>query len=98
MLCGLQNLSQALALSIDLFGEGCQDVGVLQGVLCSLDVVGADGFDDVIVAAVALVLGGAGGAEEAVGGTLGLVLGAASRTDNSGAASLVASPGRNYRQ
>lgn len=98
VLCGLQNLSQALALSIDLFGEGCQDVGVLQGVLCSLDVVGADGFDDVIVAAVALVLGGAGGAEEAVGGALGLVLGAASRTDNSGAVSLVASPGRNYRQ
>lgn len=93
----LQDLGQALALGVDLLGEGSQNIGALDGVLRSLDVVGADGFDDVIVAAVALLLGGAGGAEEAVGGALGLVLGAARRTDDSGAVGLVASPGDRVR-
>lgn len=88
----LQDLGQALAFGVDLLGEGSEDLGVLDGVLRSLDVVDADGLDNVIVAAVALLLGGAGGAEEAVGGALGLVLGAASRTDDSGAIGLVASP------
>jgi hypothetical protein len=92
MLRGLQDLRQALAFGIDLLGEGSQNIGALDGVLCSLDVVGADGFDYVIVAAVALRLGGTGGAEEAVGSALSLVLGATRRTDDSGAVGLVASP------
>ena len=89
----LQDLGKGLAFEVDILGEGSKHVGILDGVLRGLDVVGADGFDNVIVAAVALLLGGAGGTEEAVGGALGLVLGAASRTDNSGAVGLVASPG-----
>lgn len=88
----LEDLGQRLALGIDVLGEGCEDVGAPDGVLCGLDVVDADGLDNVIVAAVALLLGGAGGAEEAVGGALGLVLGAARRTDDSGAVDLVAGP------
>lgn len=89
----LEDLGQGLAFEVDILSEGGEDVGALDGVLCGLDVVGANGFDDVIVAAVALLLGGAGSAEEAVGGALALVLGAASRTDDSGAIGLVASPG-----
>jgi hypothetical protein len=93
----LQDLRQALAFGIDLLGECSQDIGTLDGVLRGLDVVGADSFDDLVVAAVALLLGGAGGAEEAVGGAFGLVLGAACRTDNSGAVGLVTSPSRDVR-
>lgn len=89
----LQDLCQALTFGIDLLSEGSEDISALKGVLRGLDVVGADGFDNVIVAAVALLLGGAGGAKEAVGGALGLVLGAARRTDDSGAVGLVTSPG-----
>lgn len=89
----LEDLSQRLALEVDVGGEGSEDVGALDGARCGLDVVGADGLDNVVVAAVALLLGGAGGAEEAVGGALCLVLRAARRTDDSGAVGLVAGPG-----
>lgn len=89
----LQDLGQALAFGIDFLGEGCKDIGALDGILRSLNVVGTDCLDNVIIAAMALLLGSASGTEEAVGGAFSLVLGAASRTDDSGAVDLVAGPG-----
>jgi hypothetical protein len=90
----LKNLDQALALSIDLFGEGCQDLGALQRILSGLDMVGTDRFDYIVVTAVVGLLGSASSAKEAVGRSFELGVVAACGADYSSAVCLKASSAR----
>jgi hypothetical protein len=83
-----QDLDQALALGIDFLGVGSQDVRVLQDILPGLDVVGADGLDNLVIAAVVGLFGSAGGAKEAVRGSLELRVAAACGADYSRAVRL----------
>lgn len=87
----LEDLGQALAFSIDLFREGSQYIWVLQCVLGGLDVVGADGFDNLVIVTMGGFLSSASGAEEAIGGALEFGVVAAGRADDSGAVALEAS-------
>jgi hypothetical protein len=87
----LEDLDQTLALGIHVGDIGSQDLGVLQDVPAGLDVVGADGLDDVVVTAVVGLFGSASGAEEAVGGSFELRVGAACGADYSRAVRLKAS-------
>jgi hypothetical protein len=87
----LQNLGQALALGIDLLGEGSQYLGILNRVRGSLDMVGTDGLDNLIISAIALFLGSSSSAEEPVRGSLELRVVAACGADYSGAIVLEAS-------
>jgi hypothetical protein len=89
-----QDLGQALALIIDVLRERGQDVRILDGVLGGLDVVGTDGLDNLIVAAVVGFLGSSSSAEEAVGGSFGLCVVAAGGADDGGAVVLETSSTR----
>jgi hypothetical protein len=86
-----QDLGQALALGIDLLGEGSQYLGILNRVRGSLDMVGTDGLDNLIISAIALFLGSSSSAEEPVRGSLELRVVAACGADYSGAIVLEAS-------
>lgn len=87
----LEDLDQTFALGIHVVDVSSQDVGVLQNVPAGLDVVGADGLDNVVVTAVVGLFGSASGAEEAVGGSFELRVGAACGADYSRAVRLKAS-------
>jgi hypothetical protein len=86
----LEDLGQALALGIDLLRKGSQYALIADRVLPRLDVVGADRLDNLVVAAVAGLLGSASGAQEAVGGPLELGVVAARGADDGGAVVLEA--------
>lgn len=62
MLCRFQDLDEALTLLIDILRELLYDFGRLDGVLCGLNVVGADGFYDGVIVSRARYLGFASGA------------------------------------
>jgi hypothetical protein len=95
----LQDLGQALALVIDVLRECGQDVGILDGVLGGLDVVDADGLDNLIVGAMVGFLGSSSSAEEAVRGSFELRVVAAGGADDSGAVVLeTSSMRRQYRR
>jgi hypothetical protein len=79
----LQDLDQALALGIDFLYVGSQDVRALQDILAGLDVVGTDGLDNLIIAAVVRVFGSASGAKKAVRGSFELRVAAACGADYS---------------
>lgn len=85
MLRRLQNLGQAFTFSIDLFGEGRQNCSTLDGVRRSLDVIGANRFNNLIVSAIGGFLGSTSSAEEAVRRSFELGVVAARGADYSGA-------------
>jgi hypothetical protein len=80
-----QNLGQALALFIDILREGSQYVRILNCILGGLDMVGADGLNNLVVAAMAGFLGSSSTAEETVRGSLELSVVAACGADDGGA-------------
>jgi len=62
MLRRLQDLDKALTLLVDILRKPLYDFGGLDGVLCGLNVVGADGFYDGVIVSRARYLGFASGA------------------------------------
>lgn len=90
VLGGLEDLDQAVALGIDRFRVGFQDLCRRDGILCNDDMVGADNIDYVDIFARANAFGLAGSAKQAVGGALALGVGATRRADDGGAVLLEA--------
>ena len=87
----LQNLGQAFTFGIDLFGEVRQDRSIIDRVRRSLDVVGANRFNNLIVSAIGGFLGSTSSAEEAVRRSFELGVVAARGADYGGAIVLQAS-------
>jgi hypothetical protein len=92
VLRGLQNLDQSLAFDIDLLFELGEKRSIFQRVSGGLDVVGAEGLDDLVVGTRAGSLGGPGAAEEPVGGAFELGGAAARGADNGGAVRVQTAP------
>lgn len=84
MLSRLEDLGEALALGIDPLGEVSQDVRILYGILGGLNMVGADGFNNIVVFAVARFLGSPRSAKETVCCSFNLGIVAAGGADDSG--------------
>ena len=84
MLRRLENLEQALALGIGLFGKGSENVRVLQYLPSSLDVICANSLDNGVICAVVGSLGSASSTEESVCSSLKLGVVAAGGADDSG--------------
>jgi hypothetical protein len=88
----LQDLEQLEALGVDLLGEVLDDEVAGDGILAGLDVVDADGLDNVAELLRVGFQDISGGAQEAVGGALALGRGAARRANDSSAVLAQACP------
>ena len=88
----LQDLEQLEALGVDLLGEVLDDEVARDRILAGLDVVDADGLDNVAELLRVGLQDVSGGAQEAVGGALALGRGATRRADDSSAVFAQACP------